>query len=101
MARGLVHGWLDEPLFRPAVEKGWHAITTQIEPDGTVHGICQGTMCTPDIEYYLKRLLYDNDTHGLFAVLFAAIEVTRYALAQPSLAKSRASIPTVGTVFAS
>jgi hypothetical protein len=32
-------------------------------------------MCTEDEEYYVSRPFYDNDTHGLFAVLFAAIEV--------------------------
>ena len=32
-------------------------------------------MCTEDEEYYVNRPFYDNDTHGLFAVLFAAVEL--------------------------
>jgi hypothetical protein len=36
-----------------------------------------GTMCTEDVNYYVNRPFYDNDTHGLFAVLFAGIEVER------------------------
>jgi hypothetical protein len=52
-------------------------LEAQIDPDGTVHGICMGTMCTEDVNYYIKRPFYDNDTHGLFAVLFAGIEMQR------------------------
>ena len=77
MARGVQHGWLDEAVFRPAVEKAWEALDQEVDPDGTVHRICMGTMCTEDVEYYVNRPFYDNDTHGLFAVLFAGIEMQR------------------------
>jgi unsaturated rhamnogalacturonyl hydrolase len=72
MARGVTNGWLDAPTFKPVVLRGWSALTSEIEPDGTVHKICMGTMCSEDVNYYMKRPFYDNDTHGLFAVLFAA-----------------------------
>ncbi len=75
IARGITNGWLNEKKYKPYVLKGWEALKTQIEPDGTVHNICYGTMCSEDINYYLERPFYDNDTHGLFAVLFAGIEV--------------------------
>jgi rhamnogalacturonyl hydrolase YesR len=78
-ARGAQHGWLP-PEYAEAARRGWAALATRIEPDGTVHDICAGTMCTVDEEYYLSRPFYDNDTHGLFAVLFAALEVHRLAL---------------------
>ena len=77
MARGVMRGWLDDAVFRPAVIKGWKGLEAQIDPDGTVHGICMGTMCTEDVNYYINRPFYDNDTHGLFAVLFAGIEMER------------------------
>lgn len=77
MARGIQHGWLNESVFRPAVEKAWQALDREVDPDGTVHRICMGSMCTEDVEYYMNRPFYDNDTHGLFAVLFAGIEVQR------------------------
>jgi rhamnogalacturonyl hydrolase YesR len=76
-ARGVRHGWLSPERFLPAIRQGWAALTTRIEADGTVHDICAGTMCTEDEEYYVSRPFYDNDTHGLFAVLFAAMEVSR------------------------
>lgn len=82
MARGVLRGWLDAAAFHPAVVKGWHGLEAQIDPDGTVHGICMGTMCTEDVNYYVKRPFYDNDTHGLFAVLFAGIEMERLLAAE-------------------
>lgn len=76
LARGVTRGWLDAREFASAALLGWRALETQIEPDGTVHNICEGTMCSEDVNFYLERPFYDNDTHGLFAVLFAAIEVS-------------------------
>jgi unsaturated rhamnogalacturonyl hydrolase len=84
MARGVMRGWLDEEVFRPVVIQGWKGLETQIDPDGTVHGICMGTMCTEDVNYYINRPFYDNDTHGLFAVLFAGIEVERMLMTDAS-----------------
>jgi len=77
IARGVTHGWLDSRKYRPIAEKGWEAIKTQIGPDGTVNNICMGTMCSEDVNYYLNRPFLKDDTHGLFAVLFAGIEVER------------------------
>jgi unsaturated rhamnogalacturonyl hydrolase len=73
MARGIRHGWLEETEILPVVLKGWEALLTRIDADGTVHDICAGTMCTEDEEYYVRRPFYDNDTHGLFAVIFACL----------------------------
>ena len=89
MARGVMHGWLDDATFRPAVIKGWSALENRIENDGTVRDICMGTMCTEDVEYYVNRPFYDNDTHGLFAVLFAGLEVERL-LGTPVIPAGRA-----------
>lgn len=75
IARGIKGKWLDEETYLPVVQRSWDAIKTQIDTDGTVHAICYGTMCTDDVDYYLNRPFYDNDTHGLFAVLFAAMEI--------------------------
>ncbi|MDR3060524.1 MAG: glycoside hydrolase family 88 protein [Dysgonamonadaceae bacterium] len=77
IARGVRYGWLDSKKFIPLVMKGWEAVASEIENDGTVHKICVGTMCSEDINYYMNRPFYDNDTHGSFAVIFAGIEVQR------------------------
>lgn len=75
LARGLRLGWLTGEHYQTAAHKGWQALTTEVDADGAVHKICVGTMCAEDVEYYVNRPFYDNDTHGLFAVLFAGIEM--------------------------
>lgn len=77
IARGIRNGWLDKDKFMPVVMKGWDAVASEIEDDGTVHKICIGTMCTEDVNYYMTRPFFDNDTHGSFAVIFAGLEVQR------------------------
>ncbi|MDD4921291.1 MAG: glycoside hydrolase family 88 protein [Bacteroidales bacterium] len=77
IARGIREGWISGKKYRPVVQKAWNAISSQVEKNGTVHNICYGTMCSSDVNYYLNRPFYDNDTHGLFAVLFAAMEVKK------------------------
>ncbi|OQP53491.1 hypothetical protein A4H97_23820 [Niastella yeongjuensis] len=77
MARGVRLGWLDAKKFTPIVEKGWKATASEIEDDGTVHKICVGTMCSEDVNYYMTRPFYDDDTHGSFAVIFAGMEVQK------------------------
>ena len=75
IARGIRNGWLPEKKYRPAVEKAWRGLQTKIDPDGSVRDICYGTMCSEDVNYYINRPFYTNDTHGLFAVLFACLEL--------------------------
>jgi unsaturated rhamnogalacturonyl hydrolase len=77
IARGINNGWLDAAKYKPVVENAWNALKTEIEPDGTVHKICMGTMCSEDVNYYINRPYFDNDTHGLFAVLFVGMEVEK------------------------
>lgn len=77
IARGVRYGWIDKKKFTPIALKGWNAVASEIEDDGTVHKICIGTMCTEDINYYMNRPFYDDDTHGVFAVIFAGLEVQR------------------------
>lgn len=75
IARGVTNGWLSKEKYVPIAQKAWKAIETQIESDGTVHNICMGTMCSEDVNYYLNRPFYDDDTHGTFSVMFAGIEM--------------------------
>lgn len=77
MARGVRLGWLEAGKFAPLVQRGWDAVASEIEEDGTVHKICIGTMCSEDVNYYMTRPFFDDDTHGSFAVIFAGIEVQK------------------------
>lgn len=75
IARGITEGWLDREKYLPVVQNSWNAIQTQIDADGTVHNICMGTMCSEDVDYYMNRPFFVDDTHGTFAVIFAGIEM--------------------------
>ena len=92
MARGVNQGWLEAEPYANVARKGWLALATQIEPDGTVHNICEGTMCSEDLDFYLSRPFWDNDTHGLFAVIFAGLEVSRNPKPRRSLKGSTTSL---------
>ncbi len=85
IARGIRLGWLDTKNNYPVVEKGWRALKTSISSDGSVHEICMGTMCSEDVNYYMNRPFYDNDTHGLFAVLFASMEMEKLTKLQKDI----------------
>ena len=75
IARGINQGWLKRRKYEPYALKGWKALDSVIDEDGTVHQICMGTMCSEDIEYYLKRPIVDDDSHGMLGLIAAAIEV--------------------------
>lgn len=75
IARGVTNGWLNKEKYAPVAQKAWKAIQTQIDPDGTVHNICMGSYCSEDVNYYMNRPFYDDDTHGTFSVMFAGIEM--------------------------
>ena len=76
IARGVNEGWLDKKYKENAL-KAWAALESTIEEDGTVHGICMGTMCSEDFNYYYERPILDDDSHGILGLIFAAIEVDR------------------------
>ena len=76
IARGINEGWLDDKYKTNAI-KAWKALESMIEKDGTVHGICMGTMCSQDLNYYLERPILDDDSHGILGLMFAAIEMDR------------------------
>lgn len=77
IARGINAGWLDREKYIPAAMLGWKAIAASIDPDGTVHNICVGTMSSEDVNYYLSRPKIDDDSHGIIGLVFAAIEMDK------------------------
>jgi unsaturated rhamnogalacturonyl hydrolase len=77
IARGINQGWLKKEKYLASVTKGWDYISSCIEPDGTVHKICVGTMSSENVNDYMNRPTADNDSHGLLGLLFAGIEIER------------------------
>jgi len=76
IARGISSGWLDKEYIEPVVN-AWEALKANIDPDGTVHGICRGTGIGENLEFYFNRQTFDHDPRGLGAVITAAMEVSR------------------------
>ena len=54
IARGVRMGWIKKS-YKKVAQKGWDAISQQIDPDGTVKGICRGTGIGDDIEFYAQQ----------------------------------------------
>lgn len=77
LARGINNGWLRGAAYKSSALKGWKALQTVIEKDGTVHGTVVGTNTSLDVNFYYNRPVADNDTHGLFPLLFAGIEMNK------------------------
>ncbi len=77
IARGINNGWIKRDKYKSNVMKGWHALESNIEKDGTLHGTCVGTNMSENIKDYYTRPVADDDTHGIFPVIFAGIEVDK------------------------
>ncbi|MDO9255662.1 MAG: glycoside hydrolase family 88 protein [Bacteroidales bacterium] len=76
LARGVNRGWLAEEYTKAAL-KGWNAVLTRIEPDGTVKDICEGTSINTKSKYYVERKTMDHDPRGLGAVITAGLEISK------------------------
>lgn len=77
IARGINEGWLSRKQYEHYALLGWKAIESSIEPDGTVHNICVGTMSSEDVNAYMQRPKVDDDSHGIIGLVFAGIEMDR------------------------
>jgi unsaturated rhamnogalacturonyl hydrolase len=76
LARGVNDGWLGRKYKNVAL-KAWEGVTSRIEENGTVTGICQGTGIGETIEFYQNRLTPPHDPRGLGAIITAGIEIQR------------------------
>ena len=75
MARGVSRGWLGKDML-PVVERGWKAVATRVNDDGTVKDVWSGTGAGPTKEYYLNRPVVNGaDDRGGAMALLAAIEI--------------------------
>lgn len=77
MAVGIRCGWLNEAMYKPAVEKAWKALEEKIDTDGNLCEICVGTGQQNNLEYYLGRPRQCGDFHGQAPVLWLATELLR------------------------
>lgn len=77
MARGVRRGWLRGDKYAAVALNAWRGVESMISAGGEVRNICIGTMCSDDVNDYLNGSVCTNDTHGLFPVIAAAIEIDK------------------------
>lgn len=72
--RGVKYGWL-EASFLDCMEKAWKGLLQySIDKSGNVYGVCMGSGCHMEKEYYFTIPTIINDDHGTGVILTAASE---------------------------
>ena len=75
MARGVKNGWLGKEIV-PRLIKAWERmVEVCVDEDGSVQGVCVGSGCHMEREYYKKLGACTNDDHGVGIVLLASTEI--------------------------
>ncbi len=77
-AVGIVKGWLDRGKYAGALEKGWAALTRQVNDKGDITGIAPGTDIMFSSQAYQNRGPRLNDPRGFGAIIYAAIAMDKY-----------------------
>jgi rhamnogalacturonyl hydrolase YesR len=76
MARGIRLGWLDARVYRPVVDRAWHALAAHMTEEGGIVDICTGTGSQATLRLYLDRPAISGfDDRGGGMGLFAAMEM--------------------------
>lgn len=72
--RGVKYGWIEED-FLECIEKAWQGLLSHsIDAEGNVYGVCMGSGCSMEAEYYFTIPTIVNDDHGTGVILAAASE---------------------------
>ena len=74
VARAVDGGYI-EPRYASIAQRGWEGLLSKIHTDGTIEGVCAGTVVSDDLVYYYQRPTPPNDIHGIGAVLLAGVEI--------------------------
>jgi len=73
-AKAVTLGILPQRYASVAME-GWKGIATRIQSDGTVLGVCTGTVVSDNVVDYYKRPTPVNDVHGIGTIVLAGSAV--------------------------
>lgn len=75
LARGVREGWIDASL-KDTVTESWNALLHHcVDSDLNLHGVCMGSGCSMEEEYYMNLGTITNDDHGIGILLQACVEV--------------------------
>jgi rhamnogalacturonyl hydrolase YesR len=77
IAKAINRGWLDPIAYGPVAMLGWNAVTTKVNAQGQVEGVCVGTGMAFDPAFYVHRPVNVFAAHGYGPVLLAGAEMIR------------------------
>jgi rhamnogalacturonyl hydrolase YesR/lysophospholipase L1-like esterase len=75
IARAINKGWIDPVAYGPVAQLGWHAVSTKVNQQGQVEGVCVGTGMAFDPAFYYYRPVNVYAAHGYGPVLLAGAEM--------------------------
>lgn len=76
IAHAINRGWVDAVAYGPVALLGWQAISSAIESDGKLAGVCSSAGVAYDPAYYIRRLA-DNMPQGYGAMIGAGAEMCK------------------------
>ena len=75
LARAVRLGWIDKS-YMDLVDESWNALCEKcIDSEGNLYGVCQGSGCKKEEEYYMNLGTIVNDEHGIGIVMGAGVEI--------------------------
>ncbi len=75
MARGVKNGWLSRDIL-PQIQRAWNRMAeTCLNEKGDLLGVCVGSGCSMERDYYRNLGACVNDDHGTGVFLLAAVEM--------------------------
>lgn len=78
IAKGIRNGWISSEKYKPLVEKAWRGLAKNaIDEEGTIYGVCKGSGCHWEQDYYMKLGTVVNDDHGTGIVITALCELIK------------------------
>ena len=75
MAHAINKGWIDAKVYGPVAVLGWHAVTSKINAEGQVEGVCVGTGMGFDPAFYYYRPVNVFAAHGYGPAIWAGAEI--------------------------
>lgn len=75
IAHAINKGWIDAKAYGPAAVLGWHAVTSKINAEGQVEGVCVGTGMAFDPAFYYYRPVNVFAAHGYGPTIWAGAEL--------------------------
>jgi rhamnogalacturonyl hydrolase YesR len=77
IAHAINKGWIDAAAYGPMAILGWNAVSTKVNAQGQVEGVCVGTGMGFDPAFYYYRPVNVYAAHGYGPVLLAGAEIIR------------------------